>query len=84
MRFFIKADGGEANNNFDDAALADRALSMQHLRVDVEGGAAGNTTRSSKYNKLMVNLKGGLRRQGAVVEGTGNQCGGGHAKGSCP
>lgn len=57
MRFFIKPDQGEATNNFEEGELAERALSMQHLRVDVEAGQSGTNTRGSKYNKLMAKMQ---------------------------
>lgn len=57
MRFFIDPDAGEGRSTYDEG---ERALTMQALRVDVEGGAAAAAARSSsssaQYNKLMVKM----------------------------
>jgi hypothetical protein len=69
MRFFVEPDGGDPNTNFDELAMADRAVSMQHLRTDVEGGR-GSTTNNSKYNKVRMPIAQGLvagMRQGIAA-----------------
>jgi hypothetical protein len=68
MRFFVEPERGDLSTNFDDAALADRALSMAHLRTDVEGGR-GSTTNNSKYNK--VHARGPQWSGGPEVAGRG-------------
>jgi hypothetical protein len=47
MRFFIKSEMSDPTTNFDEHQLAERALSMQALRTDVEGGG-GNSMRNAK------------------------------------
>ena len=51
MRFFIKPDGAAGTTGFDEAELAEHAVSMQHLRTDVEA-ARGSSVRNPKYNKV--------------------------------
>jgi hypothetical protein len=71
MRFFIRGDGGEDATNFAAEELAERVVSMQHLRTDVEGGR-GSSVRNQKYNKV-----GHGRRRG----GGGGRVGGGWGDG---
>jgi hypothetical protein len=58
MRFFISPDRGEATTNFDDAELAERAMTMRSLRTDVEtAGERGSSTRNPRYNKVMARMQ---------------------------
>jgi hypothetical protein len=57
MRFFVSGERGEATTNFDEAELAERAMTMRSLRTDVEGaGERGSSTRNPRYNKLMAKM----------------------------
>ena len=52
MRFFGKPEG-EAT--LTEAEQAERAMTMQSLRTDVEGGQ-GSSTRNAKYGKIVARM----------------------------